>query len=128
MPSLAEPATSFHKLQESISAVSRSKMTASYFTQPPSGSSCLATHAVEQVEHALAPGVDRIVGFEQRKRAGNARPQEGAGQRIVGICRLLTTEKRLFLQHAPRWLEHRAEGGHAPLPRLGLEQREVGGA
>ncbi len=33
MPLSGEPATLFHKLQESVSAVSRSKITASYFTR-----------------------------------------------------------------------------------------------
>ena len=124
MPSSGEPATSFHKVQESSSAVSRSKTTASYFTH-----ACrLAAHAVEQVEHALAPGMDRIVLLQQLQRGGDARPQEGAGQGVVGIGRLLAGQELLLLQDAPRRLEHGAEGGDSLFARLGLEAREVGGA
>src|SRR5689334_9560168 len=108
MPASAEPATSFHNVQESSNAVSRSKMTASYFMTVLGGLR-LAAHVVEQVEHALAPAVDGIVGLQQFEGRGDARPQERAGQGIIGIARMVATQERLLLQHPPRRLQHSAE-------------------
>src|SRR4051812_36653475 len=106
MPSCSEPATAFHNVQESISAVSRSKTTASYFTPPLLRRGRLATHPVEQVEHALAPRVDRIVLLQEfQRRAHGARPQQGAEQDVVGIGRRSTRQERLLLEHAPRRFE-----------------------
>src|ERR687897_3167401 len=79
-------------------------------------------------EHALAPGVDRIVGFDEREWARDAAPQESAGQRIIRVGGLFAAQERLLLQHTSRRLQYGAEGGHAFLARIGLERREVGRA
>src|SRR5437762_3089302 len=110
MPASDEPATLFQRVQESISAVSRSKMTASHFIRcwRISRRLRLAAHAVVEVEHALAPGVDRIVGLEQREQTDGARPQERAGQRVVRVGRMMAGKERLIPEHAARWLQNGA--------------------
>src|SRR5216683_7623753 len=117
MPSSAEPVTSFQRVQESINAVSRSKTTASYFIRccRISRPLRLAAHAVVEVEHAFAPGVDRIVGLEQREQADGACPQERTGQRVVRIGRMMAGEERLVLEHAARRLQNGAQGRQALL-------------
>src|SRR4051812_2519427 len=128
MPSASEPATAFHNVQESISAVSRSKTTASYLTRPLLGCRRLAPHPVEQVEHALAPGMDDVVLLQQLEWANRPRPQEGAEQDIVGIGGSVSGQEFLLLQDAPRRFQRRAQSRHALLARCGLESGEVGGA
>src|SRR5712672_2825467 len=130
MPSSAEPATAFHKVQESISAVSKSKTTASYFIRcrRMSRRLRLASHAVVEVEHAFAPGVDRIVGLEQREQTDGARPQERTGQRVVRVGRMIAGEEGLVPEHAARRLQNGAQGRQALFACLGLEAGEVGRA
>src|SRR5258706_14206918 len=79
---------------------------------------CLPREAVEEVEHALAPRVHRVVGLEQADGRYAARPLERAEQDVVGVARAVAAEERVLHEPRPRHLEHAAEVCE-PLLRLG---------
>ena len=62
-----------------------------------------------QVEAALEPLLQRIVGREHRERADHARPLQAAEREVVGIERLLAAEERRVLERHAQRLEARAE-------------------
>src|SRR3954465_15481095 len=74
--------------------------------------------AVEEVEHALAPGVDRVVGLEQADRRDAARPLEGAEEDVVGGAGDVAGDELVLPQARPQRLERAAEVGELLL-RLG---------
>src|SRR4051794_20277544 len=67
--------------------------------------------AVEGGEQAAAPGGDRVVGLEQRRRADAAAELEGAEQDVVGIAGRRTGEIGLALEGQARRAEQGAERG-----------------
>ena len=111
----------FHKVQELSSAVSRSKTTASYFTQPaPCARSRRAGRACARARHGPASSFS-----SSSSGADGARPQERAEQDVVWIGGRVAGQEFLLLQHAARGLERGPERRHPLLTRLRLEVREV---
>src|SRR5262245_2109973 len=65
-----------------------------------------------QVEHPLAPGGKRVIGFEQRESAHDAPPLEQAEQDVVRIGRLRAGDEWLRAQARARRIEQTAKTDH----------------
>src|SRR5689334_5235830 len=61
--------------------------------------------AVEQVEHALAPGGECVVGLEHGTGADDARPLERAEQDVICVAGTRAGQERLPAQGGARWIE-----------------------
>src|SRR5688572_5185369 len=74
-----------------------------------SGRRDIAREAAEEVEHALAPGAQRVFGSEHFLRAHDARPLEHREQDVIGVRRLAAADVGLPLERCLHWLEGAAE-------------------
>src|SRR3954466_14260090 len=70
-----------------------------------SGCRDIAREAVEEVEHALAPGAQRIFRAEDFVRAHDARPLEDGEEGVVGVGRSGAAHIGLALERRLHWLE-----------------------
>src|SRR5262245_11430656 len=76
---------------------------------PTSGSRDIAREAAEEVEHALAPGAQRVFRAEHLVRTHDARPLEDREQDVVAVSRLAPADVRLALERRLHRLERAAQ-------------------
>src|SRR5215471_8343638 len=69
----------------------------------------LAGQAAEQIEHAPAPGGDRVVGGKKLKVADCAGPPKRSEDDVVGVNGVAAAEKFLAFQRPAQWREVVAE-------------------
>src|SRR5262245_54929318 len=74
-----------------------------------SGGRDIARKASEQIQHALAPGAQRVLGSEDLARAHDAGPLEDREQDVVGVGRLLPADVGLALERRLHRLDRAAE-------------------
>src|SRR5262245_39322172 len=81
--------------------------------------------SAEELEHPLAPLVERVVWLEQPQRRHRARPLKGAEHDVVREAGSLAAHERVLHQRRPQRLESAAEVGE-PFLLLRGELLEAG--